>query len=234
MSQAPPFGLLGPPSQRAELRWTAGTEADLTAASASTPGRSGEQIEFGDWWCAAPRSQEFDAESARHAEQATEAAEWRGCGASSGEQERHEPDLAPSNSVQEGPITALMICNVPCSVSPQQLSEAVDSMGFAGKYDFLYLPVKGRPSKSGQSVRRSNLGYGFIDFSCHQDAQKFIESFTGYQFAGTTSVKRCEVRAAHLQGSASHQTAIREPSSADRPWPAACGAADSVAASAPA
>lgn len=224
VSQALPVGLLGPSSQWAEPRWSAGTEADHTTAGATTPGRSGEQIEFGDWWCAA----ELDADSSRHAEQATEA-ERRGCGASSGEQ---EPDSVPSSSVQHGSITALMVCNVPCSVSQQQLSEAVDSMGFAGKYDFLYLPVKGRPSKSGQSVRRSNLGYGFIDFSCPRDAQKFIESFTGYQFAGTTSVKRCEVRAAHLQGSAGHQTAVRAPSSADRPWPAACGAAGSVAASA--
>ncbi|CAK0801071.1 unnamed protein product [Prorocentrum cordatum] len=228
-SQAPPFGgLVGPPSQWAEPRWTAGTEADLTAAGAVIPGRKGEGSEFGDWWRCALNSKDFN-DADRQTELETSARL-----SSSGTHEGQDTDMVPPYSVQSRPITTLMICNVPCSISQQQLSEAVDSMGYAGKYDFLYLPVKGRPSKSGQSVRRSNLGYGFIDFPCPLEAQRFIKSFTGYQFAGTTSVKRCEVRAAHMQGSASHQAAARTPSSASLPMPGACGGADSAAAAAPA
>lgn len=98
------------------------------------------------------------------------------------------------------PITALMICNLPCSVTQQRLGKAVDSIGFLGKYDFLYLPTKRRQYQGGPKNRLSNLGYAFINFPCPEDATRFCQAFAGYRFQGTLSNKVCAVRPAHVQG----------------------------------
>lgn len=103
-----------------------------------------------------------------------------------------------------GPITALMVRNLPCSITRLQLSEAIDSMGFQYKYDWLYLPMKNRrPKVAGQQVhsRPSNLGYGFINFPMAKDARQFAAVFGGYTFKWTKSTKRCEVGPAHVQAS---------------------------------
>merc|ERR1712151_56498 len=124
--------------------------------------------------------------------------------------------LLPGSGCHDATVS-LMICNVPCSVSQSQLAEAVDSIGFAGKYNFLYLPVKGRSSKSGASVRRSNLGYGFIDFTSAEDASSFTYKFTGFRFQGTKSQKSCEVRAAHVHGSVARTRSAKPVSSTPLP-----------------
>jgi len=109
-------------------------------------------------------------------------------------------NLAALYENYRGPITALMICNIPCSISAQTLADAVNSCGLGGKYDFLYLPMKGRPVSNERSVRRSNLGYGFINFPCDADAARFKEVFSGYRFEQTLSLKRVVVKPAHVQG----------------------------------
>jgi len=105
-------------------------------------------------------------------------------------------DLLSQYTHHDGPITTLMICNIPCRVTQQQLVDIVDGMGFEGKYDFLYLPTGGRSS----TVGSSNLGYGFINYEDPTDAELFQQLFTNYQFEGTTSTKVCTVRPAHIQG----------------------------------
>jgi hypothetical protein len=89
-----------------------------------------------------------------------------------------------------------MICNIPCRITQHQLVEVIDAMGFAGKYDFLYLPTGGRSS----TVGSSNLGYGFINFTDPGDTDPFMAAFKDFQFEGTTSTKVCTVRPAHIQG----------------------------------
>lgn len=107
-------------------------------------------------------------------------------------------EVKPKKEVEvvEGPITSLMLCNIPCRVTQEGLLEVVESLGFKDTYDFLYLPIGGRPSTSGVS----NLGYGFINFKLPEQAEAFAKVFADYQFQGTTSKKVCAARPAHVQG----------------------------------
>lgn len=105
-------------------------------------------------------------------------------------------DLISQFSTHNGPITTLMIRNIPCRVTQQQLVDVIDSMGFSGKYDFLYLPTGGRSSTTGSS----NLGYGFINFIDPEFAEPFTDTFQNFQFEGTSSTKVLTVKPAHIQG----------------------------------
>eukprot|EP00441_Pelagodinium_beii_P033900 CAMPEP_0197640420 /NCGR_PEP_ID=MMETSP1338-20131121/14717_1 /TAXON_ID=43686 ORGANISM="Pelagodinium beii, Strain RCC1491" /NCGR_SAMPLE_ID=MMETSP1338 /ASSEMBLY_ACC=CAM_ASM_000754 /LENGTH=390 /DNA_ID=CAMNT_0043213269 /DNA_START=109 /DNA_END=1281 /DNA_ORIENTATION=- len=113
-------------------------------------------------------------------------------------------DLADYFKNYDGPITALMVKNLPCSITQDKLAEAINSQGFAGKYDWLYLPVKKRrlrnPLQQIQS-RPSNLGYAFVNFQNAEDAAEFTEQFAGYTFQATNSLKRVEIGPAFVQGS---------------------------------
>jgi len=106
-------------------------------------------------------------------------------------------DLVSQYAQHAGPIVTLMICNIPCRITQQQLILVIDRLGFADQYDFLYLPTAGR-----MSVRScvSNLGYGFINFIEPEYAYAFTEIFMSYRFDGTSSTKACTVRPAHIQG----------------------------------
>mmetsp|Transcript_21348 Transcript_21348/g.47237 ORF Transcript_21348/g.47237 Transcript_21348/m.47237 type:complete len:426 (-) Transcript_21348:142-1419(-) len=104
-------------------------------------------------------------------------------------------DLLTQYSTHTGPITSLMICNIPCRVTQPQLAQVVDSLGFENQYNFLYLP-----SGSRSSAGSSNLGYGFINFADPENAEKFKRAFINYRFDGTSSQKVCRVRPAYIQG----------------------------------
>jgi len=105
-------------------------------------------------------------------------------------------DLAKESLSHKGPITTLMICNIPCSVTQVQLAEVIAELGYGGKFDLLFMPAANRPSSSGNS----NLGYGFVNFMHAADAASFVEAIEGYRFQGTASVKVCTARPAHVQG----------------------------------
>jgi len=88
-------------------------------------------------------------------------------------------------------ITTLMLRGIPCAISQEQLKQAVDNLGFSGKYDFLYLP---------RFRNASNRGYAFVNFEDASQAAAFATAFTKYHFAFTRSKKVCSVQPAHLQG----------------------------------
>lgn len=87
----------------------------------------------------------------------------------------------------------MMICHLPCKFGHKDIAAAIDSVGFGGVYDFLYLPYHARKAKG-------NIGYAFIHFKQLDDATDFAQAFAGYQFPGTTSKKQITVKFAHLQG----------------------------------
>jgi len=87
--------------------------------------------------------------------------------------------------------STLMISNIPCGVLPQRLTAAIDSSGFAGKYDLLHLP--------GIWNKKSNMGYGFINFPKQEDAIKFAKEFDGHQFEGRSKTI-VRIKPAHVQG----------------------------------
>jgi hypothetical protein len=104
-------------------------------------------------------------------------------------------DFASQFTNHSGPLSSYMLCNIPCRITQEQLAEAIDSVGFKDKYDFLYLPSGGRSSKSG-----ANLGYGFINFVDPSCIDAFTEEFESFKFHRTSSQKVCTVKPAHVQG----------------------------------
>jgi enoyl-CoA hydratase/carnithine racemase len=109
-----------------------------------------------------------------------------------GQRSAHRHDLASQFSNYEGPITSMMICDLPSRITPVKVSEALNEKGFKGKYDFLYIPM----AQNGQT----NPGYGFVNFSNPEDACQFAKVFSGYKFSDSHSNKTCHVRPAHVQG----------------------------------
>jgi hypothetical protein len=81
--------------------------------------------------------------------------------------------------------TTVMIRNMPNNYTRQMLLELVDSMGFAGTYDFAYLPV--------DFQSQAGLGYAFIDFATVADAQLCFERFEGFSDWRVPSEKVCTV-----------------------------------------
>jgi len=100
----------------------------------------------------------------------------------------NEDSLASSE-----PATTMMICNIPCRFGQADVVEAIHSVGFAGKYDFVYLP-----SRSGK--HNANIGYAFVEFKSAKNAERFADAFDNFRFPGTKSSKTCTVKHAHQQG----------------------------------
>jgi len=100
--------------------------------------------------------------------------------------------------------TTMMICNIPCRFGQEDIVEAIKSVGFAGRYDFVYLP-----NRNGK--RDGNIGYAFVNFKNCSEADAFAAAFQGYQFPGTQSNKKCTVKHAHQQGFNGQVRDIRRP-----------------------
>lgn len=78
-----------------------------------------------------------------------------------------------------------MLRNIPNDYTRKLFLELLDSHGFAGKYDLVYLPI--------DFARRSSLGYGFVNFvnQAHaEEAKACMEGFTEWK---VQSSKVCQV-----------------------------------------
>lgn len=84
------------------------------------------------------------------------------------------PDpVKPLPEPQSGrPRTTVMLRNMPNNYSRTMLVDLLESEGFAGQYDFLYLPM--------DFQSRACLGYAFINFTTPQGAADFWRVFDGY------------------------------------------------------
>jgi len=84
------------------------------------------------------------------------------------------PDpVAPMPELADGKHrTTVMLRNMPNNYSRSMLVELLDSEGFAGQYDFLYLPM--------DFQSRASLGYAFINFTSSDAAASFWHTFEGY------------------------------------------------------
>jgi len=94
--------------------------------------------------------------------------------------------------------TTMMICNIPCRLSQEAVVAAIHSVGFAGTYDFVYLPDRKRGAHGARAS--GNIGYAFVNFKGPHHAENFVASFDNFQFPGTHSAKRCTLKYAHCQG----------------------------------
>ena len=110
---------------------------------------------------------------------------------------QNSPASSFNTAVEEPRLETLhtvMIKNIPCRCRTTEVLRAVDSLGFAGSYDFFYLPTNRR--------NRQGVGYAFINFIEVGTAARFKDAIWGYRFPGRKSTKKVEVAAAELQGRA--------------------------------
>jgi len=81
--------------------------------------------------------------------------------------------------------TSVMLRNLPNNYSRQMILEMLDSEGFAGKYDFIYLPIDFRT--------QACLGYAFLNFVEPAVVCSFWSTFDGFSRWAIPSKKMCKV-----------------------------------------
>eukprot|EP00450_Noctiluca_scintillans_P000101 CAMPEP_0194495818 /NCGR_PEP_ID=MMETSP0253-20130528/13289_1 /TAXON_ID=2966 /ORGANISM="Noctiluca scintillans" /LENGTH=388 /DNA_ID=CAMNT_0039337137 /DNA_START=39 /DNA_END=1205 /DNA_ORIENTATION=+ len=82
--------------------------------------------------------------------------------------------------------TTVILQNMPSGYSRKDLLAMVDGAGFAGKYDFVYMPVDFR--------RRGCYGFAFLNFSSPADAAIFKDTFEGFCDWSVPTKKVCSAR----------------------------------------
>jgi len=118
----------------------------------------------------------------RGKEKAAPAAEAAGAVAGA-KAEASSPPPPPENG------TTVMLRNIPNRYTQGLLLSMLDDRGFAGRYDFVYLPMDFRNGV--------NLGYAFVNLLTHEDALKLMKTFEGFSGWSFDSAKICEVSWAH-------------------------------------
>jgi len=89
--------------------------------------------------------------------------------------------------------TTVMMRNLPTTFSRARLIDLLNSKGFSGQFDLIYLPI--------DFGSACNLGYAFVNMTTHQQALHFWEVFHG--FAAWTALgcrKVCAVCWGAVQG----------------------------------
>mmetsp|Transcript_90812 Transcript_90812/g.261654 ORF Transcript_90812/g.261654 Transcript_90812/m.261654 type:complete len:387 (+) Transcript_90812:65-1225(+) len=101
-------------------------------------------------------------------------------------------DLKASVTDEQGIVTTMMLRNIPNKYLQATMLQEIDDVGFAGTYDFFYLPM--------DVQNRSNVGYAFINFTHPAAARRFYAVFSEHRFRKYPSRKVSNVSAAHVQG----------------------------------
>jgi len=89
--------------------------------------------------------------------------------------------------------TTVMLRNLPNNYSRDMLLELLNQQGFAGKYDFLYLPMDFGSTAS--------LGYAFVNLVSAVDVPQFWKTFEGFSEWVIPTKKHCKISWSHpVQG----------------------------------
>jgi len=98
------------------------------------------------------------------------------------------------NASKDAAPTTMMIRNIPGRYCQNDLMLDLKELGFAGTFDFLYMPMDKGTS--------ANVGYAFVNFLEPCSAAKSMTSFENFRF--TRHQRSCnkvaKVSVAHLQG----------------------------------
>jgi len=81
--------------------------------------------------------------------------------------------------------STVMLRNLPNDYNRTMVVELLDHKGFAGKYDFVYLPT--------DSARQAGLGYAFVNLVSAADAQLIRQRLEGFRHWTVPSSKRLTV-----------------------------------------
>jgi RNA recognition motif-containing protein len=98
-------------------------------------------------------------------------------------------------------MTTLMLRNIPNNHDPEKMQILLDDLGFAGKYDFVYLP---RDFRS-----RAALGYGFVNFTAEVHAKLAYTLLDNFNDWNSNSQKKCEVQWSRTQGFKANVEAVQ-------------------------
>jgi len=86
-----------------------------------------------------------------------------------------------------------MIRNLPNNYTREMLLQLMDSQGFSGQYDFVYLPMDFNSTAS--------LGYAFVNLVVHANAKRFWACFDGWSKWTIPTKKKSHVTWGHpVQG----------------------------------
>lgn len=112
-----------------------------------------------------------------------------------------------------GHETTLMIRNLPNRAKAMRLLEKMDEAGFAGAYDYVYIPL--------DPQSWVNKGYAFVNFTDPAAARAFASVVEGIPMEnGTRSSKKMTASPAKLQGVTANLQAISNGYSAEEAsWP---------------
>jgi len=99
---------------------------------------------------------------------------------------------ATSGATSGVPVTTMMLRNIPNKYTQTKLLQEIDECGFAGTYDFFYLPM--------DVHNKSNVGYAFVNFKTPEVAARFSAVCSNRSFLRFRSRKVGIVSAAHVQG----------------------------------
>jgi hypothetical protein len=81
--------------------------------------------------------------------------------------------------------TTLMFRNLPNEYSRDAFTGLLDAEGFAGRYDFVYVPIDFKSA--------NGFGYAFVNMTSHRAACQFMRHFTGFSGWQFESSKVAEV-----------------------------------------
>jgi hypothetical protein len=91
-----------------------------------------------------------------------------------------------------GGCTTVMMKQVPLKYSQRKLLREINDSGFAGKYDFLFLPMDSRS--------HANRGFAFVNLVSAGVAEEFYKKFHGQYLRHFSAEKAIVVLPADLQG----------------------------------
>lgn len=112
------------------------------------------------------------------------------------EAEHHDWSWRPSDEPVD-PRTTIMLRNLPNNYTCDMLLDLLDSLGFSGRYDLVYLPV--------DFSTGAGLGYAFVNLVTSGAVADFWQCFSGFCKWVVPSDKVCSVTWSHPhQGLAAH------------------------------
>lgn len=86
----------------------------------------------------------------------------------------------------------VMMKNIPCACTRQEVLNAIEQVGFQTAFDFFYLPIRNH---------KENLGYAFVGFPDPSTTRQFAQAMTGFRFTSRKrSPKVISVVPARIQG----------------------------------
>jgi len=105
------------------------------------------------------------------------------------------PKKESSLELDEGdavPVTTVMLRNLPPAITQQRLIQELNTEGFAGQYDFCYVP---REFSTGVGV-----SFAFVNFRCPEMASRLTEDWRGSRRFCQAFEAPLNISAAKIQG----------------------------------